>query len=54
MVVPRNHVLRAEVDVRPDVRPARSQQERLIVARDPMRRRDTGEEQADRRECDLD
>ena len=54
MVVSRDHVLRAEVDVRPDVRAARAQQERLIVARDPMRRRDAGKQQAERRESDLD
>ena len=48
VVVAGDHVLRAEVDVRPDVRAARAQQERLIVARDPVRRREPGNQQAER------
>ena len=45
MIVARHHVLGAEVDVRPDVRARRAQQERLIVAGDAVRVRDAADEQ---------
>ncbi len=45
VVVPRHHVLRAEVHVRPDVRAGRAQQERLVVAGNAVRLRERAREQ---------
>src|SRR5204863_1198546 len=47
VIVPRHHVLRAEIDVRPNLRAAAAEQERLVVPADSVRPRCRAQEQAE-------